>query len=467
MTIRANYMNRLSFLDLAFFITESKDSPKHVAGLFLFKRPARSKQTWVKDFFRELVSHEQVKPPFNHVINFTSLGGPSWKQAPSFDIYDHLFYHSSKKVLSQKQLYAKAARLHEPVMARDKPLWECHIIDNVENNCFALYSKIHHSYADGVTISRWMMQTMNPSANDKETKVFWERESMGKQSQKDKADAQQLFKRLAKANRQWMQIVGGISKLVTQMALEKFGLTKNAVAIPFKASEDTPLIGKASASRQCASTHIDMERIARLRKRTRCTLNHIALTCIDGAIRRYLADFKIHLDRPLSIQMPVNLRSENEQSSGNKIGLVAVDLAPETDDPYTRLREIGFTLRAVRNQVDSVPSIAISQYTAVIAVLLELSDLLGLSNYLPAVSDTLVSNVPGPKQSLYMNGAKLLQLLPISALAPGTQMNITLYSYAGDLWFGLIGTKKVKKLDSLAGYIAEAFDELEKSIEVA
>ncbi|MBT8115013.1 MAG: wax ester/triacylglycerol synthase family O-acyltransferase, partial [Arenicella sp.] len=118
-------MNRLSFLDLAFFITESENSPKHVAGLFLFKKPPRSKPSWVRDFYLELASHDQVKPPFDHLINFKSIGGPSWKQSSSFDIYDHLFYHSSKKVLKQKQLYALAAQLHEPVMDRSIPLWEC------------------------------------------------------------------------------------------------------------------------------------------------------------------------------------------------------------------------------------------------------------------------------------------------------------------------------------------------------
>ncbi|NND82297.1 MAG: wax ester/triacylglycerol synthase family O-acyltransferase [Gammaproteobacteria bacterium] len=457
-------MNRLSFLDLAFFITESTQSPKHVAGLSQFKKPARSGTGWVRKLFEEIIQCDDVKPPFNQVINFKSLGGPSWKKYANFNIKDHVFYHQPEKSLNQAALYELVSGLHVPLLDRSKPLWEYHIIDNLQDNSFAIYGKIHHAYADGVTISRWMMQTMGTSPQDKSLNVFWERDGTGRKSQKDKAAAQDMFKRMLDMNKQWLKAVGGISKLVTQLALESAGLTTNAVAIPFKAREDTPLVGAVSATRQFASANLSMDRISVLRKTTRCTLNHIALTCIDAALHRYLADFDIYLDRPLSIQMPVNLRDKNEKSSGNKIGLVAVDLAPQTDDPYTRLREIGFTLRAVRNQIDGVPGVAVAQFTAVLAVVLELLDMLKLSRYLPAVSDTLISNVPGPPETLYMKGARLKNTLPMSTLAPGTQLNITLYSYAGNLSVGLIATRKVEGLQKLARYIEEAFDDLEASV---
>jgi hypothetical protein len=100
----------------------------------------------------------------------------------------------------------------------------------------------------------------------------------------------------------------------------------------------------------------------------------------------------------------------------------------------------------------------------VLAVLLELVEVLKLDRFLPAVSDTLVSNVPGPKQVMYMEGARLEQSLPVSTLPPGSQMNITLFSYGGTLYFGLVATDKVTALPTLARYIEEAFDELEDSV---
>ncbi len=455
-------MRRLSFLDLVFFITESQASPKHVGGVSIFSKPPGAKKSWVKEFYEDWLSREDVKAPFNYVINFKALGGPAWREDESTDVNEHVFYHSSKRVLSQEALYAMTASLHEPLMDRSKPLWEFHIIDNVAGNRFAIYSKIHHAMADGVTLTRWLNHSLSKDPNKVIATGIWEQPDLGVRKRKKRRE--NLFKGLARSGDQWRQVLVGISKLVTQLALEGAGLTKNAVSIPFKASEKTPLTGEITPERQFASASIDMERLAKLREATRCTLNHVALSCIDGALRRYLLDFGIDFDRPISIQMPVNLRDKSDQVSGNKIGIVLVELAPKTDDPYTRLREIGFTLRAVRNQIDSVPAVAVAQYTATLAVLMELIDILKLNRRLPAISDTLVSNVPGPKDYMYMSGARLEQSLPASTLAPGSQLNITLYSYAGTLYFGLVATDKVENLASLGGYIEEAFEELEEAV---
>ncbi|MGI9288040.1 MAG: wax ester/triacylglycerol synthase domain-containing protein, partial [Pseudomonadales bacterium] len=111
-------MSRLSFIDLAFFITESAASPKHVAGLSVFKKPKGSKADWVTRFHAELQSHDHITPPFNHVIDFKSLRGPSWREVEDVDINDHVIYHNPAKILKAQALYDYVARLHEPLMDR-------------------------------------------------------------------------------------------------------------------------------------------------------------------------------------------------------------------------------------------------------------------------------------------------------------------------------------------------------------
>jgi len=458
-------MSRLSFLDLAFFLTESADSPKHVAGLMIFKKPPGSSAQWVQNLAREFAGFTEPSDPFNKVIDFRSLGGPRWRTAENFSIEDHLFYHRPEKALSERELFEYCSNLHEPLMDRNKPMWEFHIIDRIAGGRFAIYSKMHHAYADGVTMSRWTISSLSTTAKSRTVRAIWSRSGASAAEIDEAVESREaLFERIVRGTRNWRQILAGTTKLTTQLALEQLGLTRNAVALPFRAVEETPLTGPVSADRQFATAHVSMEQIRKIRAMTRCTLNHIALTCIDGALRRYLADRDVELSRPLSIQMPVNLRDENEKVSGNKIGIVLVDLAPSDSDPYTRLREIGFTLRSVRNQIDGVPSIAVAQYTAVLAVLIELIQLIKLDRLLPAIADTLVSNVPGPSKPLYLKGAKMEQMLPISTLPPGNQLNITLYSYSGTLHFGLVATRKVEYLEDLARYIEEAFVELEDAV---
>jgi WS/DGAT/MGAT family acyltransferase len=458
-------MSRLTFLDLAFFLTESEDSPKHVAGLMIFKKPAGSSAQWVHGLAREFGSFDQPVAPFNQVIDFRALGGPRWRTAEEFHLDEHLFYHKPESVLSERDLFSYCSRLHEPVMDRARPMWEFHVIDRVIGGRFAIYSKMHHAYADGVTMSRWIIKSMSETAKAKKLKAIWMPDrKVDREIEEAQDSRERLFDQLIRGTRQWQQVVRGITKLTAQLALEQFGLTRNAVSIPFRATGDTPLTGEASAGRQFATAHVPMERVQRIRSMTRCTLNHVALTCIDGALRRYLADHDVQLDRPLSIQMPVNLRSEDENERGNKIGVVMVDLAPSEADPYARLRDIGFTLRNVRNQVDGVPPVAVAQYTAVLAVLLELMQLFKLHKMLPPIADTLVSNVPGPTRPLYIKGAKLEQMVPISTLLPGMQLNITLYSYSGTLHFGLVATTGMEHLNDLASYIEDSFAELEEAV---
>ena len=94
----------------------------------------------------------------------------------------------------------------------------------------------------------------------------------------------------------------------------------------------------------------------------------------------------------------------------------------------------------------------------------QIAETLKLSTKLPPMGNTLVSNVPGPKDYLYLKGARMEEMHPISTLPPSNLLNITLFSYAGQLTFGLIATDALPGLDHLAGHIDRAFAELEQAV---
>ena len=52
------------------------------------------------------------------------------------------------------------------------------------------------------------------------------------------------------------------------------------------------------------------------------------------------------------------------------------------------------------------------------------------ANYVPAVINIVISNVPGPKTMRYSNGARMLTHFPVSIPAHGSGVNITVQSYA-------------------------------------
>jgi diacylglycerol O-acyltransferase / wax synthase len=94
----------------------------------------------------------------------------------------------------------------------------------------------------------------------------------------------------------------------------------------------------------------------------------------------------------------------------------------------------------------------------------QLAEVLKLSNKMPPMGNTLVSNVPGPRDYMYLKGARMEEMHPISTLPPSNLLNITLFSYADKLFFGLIATDELPSLGKLAEYVDQAFTELEASV---
>lgn len=460
-------MTTLSMMDLAFLLTESDASPKHVGGMMLFRKPANAGKEFVRRTVRQYLGETQdIRAPFNQVISAGLFRPPHWQTDFHFNIDDHLHFHQVEGDDFRDAVYELVGQLHSPKMRRDRPMWEFHVIEGIDPGRFALYVKVHHAYADGMTMARWLAKSLNTSATAKTLAPIWTHLKPGHRTRRDQQTRPFLDHVITAASRSgsYMRAALGLSKLSTQLGLELANLTKNAVAVPFKATPNTPLNGQVPAGRQIATASVPMERIGRLRRHTRSTLNHIALTCIDGALHQYLQSCNADIDQPITIQMPVNLRQDGDDSLGNKIGIVLVELASKTTDPYERLREIGFTLRNVRYQIDGVPAGSIVAYTILLGSLALVAETLNLGDVLPPLGHTLVSNVPGPSEALYLKGARLEEMYPISTLTPNNHLNITLFSYDGRLHFGLVASSAMPDLGRLGEYIHDAFSELEQAV---
>jgi WS/DGAT/MGAT family acyltransferase len=463
-------MSRLSLLDLAFFIAENEASPKHVAGLHIHQIPTGGGAGFAKQLYEEFLEHTDVQPPFDQVIHFLSAGlMPSWGTAETVDLSQHVFFHKLKAGHNDREaLYALAAQLHEPMLDRSRPLWEVHVIAGLRDKRFAIYYKMHHAVADGITMTRWGVESLRTDPDDTAVTPVWtldhsRRAGFRHKKRLDQQVAGTVWKQLTANSKRAV----GIGRLTAMLALEAVKLTKNAIALPFMASGATPFTGNATPGRQFATAAVPMARIDAIRKVARATLNHVALTCLDGAMHRYLADEGVALDRPITIQMPVNLRREGEKAGGNKIGIILVDLSPPTDDAYVRLRNVGYSLRNVRAMIDAVAPEAVETYTILTGLLGQIAGTLKLADVITPMGNTLVSNVPGPDHRLYLKGAPLLEMHPMSTLPATHLLNITLFSYAGTLYFGLIATDALPNLGRLAAYVDEEIAALEAAVGIA
>ena len=92
-----------------------------------------------------------------------------------------------------------------------------------------------------------------------------------------------------------------------------------------------------------------------------------------------------------------------------------------------------------------------------------ITTLLGLGEKLPAYN-LVISNVPGPREHLFWNGARLEGIYPASIVLHGQAVNITLVSYAGQLDFGIIACRRsLPHVQRLLDHLEESLQELEEA----
>ena len=73
----------------------------------------------------------------------------------------------------------------------------------------------------------------------------------------------------------------------------------------------------------------------------------------------------------------------------------------------------------------------------------------------------VISNVPGPRQPLYLAGGVVKHYYPVSTVADGIGLNMTVQSYLDNLDFGLLACRElVPDLWELCDLLPAALDEL-------
>lgn len=178
-----------------------------------------------------------------------------------------------------------------------------------------------------------------------------------------------------------------------------------------------------------------------------------------GALRRYLAERDALPAKPLVAALPVAL---DDASSGNALGAILVGLATDEPDPAVRLRRIKASGTAAKNNLQGRDPMAVAALSATVAAPLGMSYVPG-SSALNQGFNLIISNVPGPKDPLYWEGAKLAGLYPVSVPLDGQALNITVTSYADHMEFGLTGCRRaVPHLQHLLTFLEDSLVELEE-----
>ena len=455
---------RVSPVDAAWLILEGRDTPMHVGGLFEFTNPPDAPPDYLRQELERMRSEHTIPRPWNLKLIEGPVVGPRlplMREDDDIDLDYHVRHSALPKPGGQRELGILVSRLHSHQLDLHRPLWELHLIEGLEENRFAMYLKMHHSLIDGVSGMRLILRTLSTDPDVRGLQAFWTIGEGSKSAREASGNSSSsLLGRVARAMSESAETVGGLSRAAVQLGNARFG--DSELSAPYSAP-DSLLGGRLGGQRRFATQQYDLALIKRLAKAAGGTLNDIVLYLSSTALRRYLLEHGKVPTRSLTAGIPVNLREADDESAGTAVGMVIAQLATNVADPRQRLNKIKRATAEAKKHLASLPPAARTPYTLLMSAPYLTGLMAGLGGRAPVPFNVAISNVPGPPERLYYNGARLDAMFPLSLLTHGSALNITCVSYAGTLNFGFTGARDtLPHLQRLAPYMREALDELQE-----
>ena len=451
-------MTGMSLIDLAFLLVETDSSPKHVAGLQIFRKPSGAATDYL-DHLLKIWLASSVSRPFNQVPAYRLGQLPHWEDAPDFNLGDHIFRHHLTAPGGRRQLTNLVGELHSVRLRTNRPPWECHVLDGLAGGRFAVYFKIHHAYGDGHRIDGWLGRPMSRRKREFPKFAYWQSPD-GSEQAIEVGPLSEL--------RQQLAAIPGISAMGLRQGLKWLGVGRNGAAPPFSAPR-TVLNARLGPSRSLALLRFPLSQLRKIAQPHACTVNDVVLTLCSRALTAYLARRGNLPAQPLVAQVPVSLRSDSEQeSAGNRVTLALVTLAGQHADPIEQMLAVHKACNDAKAEVHGISTMAMKGYTNLLAGSVLVAEAVGLGMSLPPLGNVLISNVPGDPHRHYMGSATLLEAYPVSTLMPSVALNITVYSYAGSLFVGVVCDREVlRDIPRLASLMRRAYRELVFAIDPA
>lgn len=459
-------MKRLTPLEGAWLLLESRDTPMHVGALYEFTRPADAGPNYLQDMLAGMRAQMDIPQPWNLRLVDGPLVGhklPLLREDHDIDLDYHLRHSALPEPGGQRELGVLISRLHSYQLDLYRPLWEFHLIEGLEGGeRFAIYLKMHHSLIDGVSGIRMAMRTMSSDPDDREMPAFW---TIGEGSKPPHSESEgegtgaNALASIAGAAGGGLGALAALGRAGAALGIATF--EDRPLSAPYSAP-DSALGGQLGGQRRFATQQYDLERLKGLAATAGCTLNDLVLYLSSTAIRRYLTEHGKLPGRSLTGGVPVNLREAGDESTGTEIGFLVAELATNVADPAERLATIAASTAQAKEHQQRLPKAARTPYTLLLQGPYMAGLMAGLGGRAPIPFNLAISNVPGPSEPLYFNGARLEAMAPVSLLTHGNALNITCLSYAGTLNFGLTGARDtLPHLQRLAVYMGEGLEEID------
>ena len=464
-------INRLAPEDARILRLESSAIAGHTCKVAVVE-PGPDGRISVGDLRAHVAARLDRAPRCRQRVVFTplGLGAPAWVDDEGFDIDEHVVRADAggaKRPIGYDRFVRHAGELMGTRLDHDRPLWRLDVFQLNEGRT-GLVMRIHHAMADGISALRigedllWEPdpQTQPPPAHPE----TW---SPQRQPSGLRLAADGVAERLGDAGRAVADAAGSVARprqllrWLRETAREPGALIREMTPL----GNSSPLDLHIGPDRELAFADAALDDLKRIehavgdRIGRHVTVNDVVMAAVAGGLRRWL-EGRGETGADMRAQIPVSMhgRDEGPGQLSNLDSFIYVDLPLDEDDPVRRLERInGETVdRKLHHDADSLYRFfhGLSHVSPLYREAMKLAA--G-----PREFSLSVSNVPGPRQPVYVLGGEVSDLHSIAEPADRHALRVSAVSLDGTMHIALCtDPEALTGLDRLATGIEESVAEL-------
>ena len=378
-------------------------------------------------------------------------GGADWVTDADFQIHAHVRRVALPGKADQAELEEFVSDLASTALDPSRPLWQFHYIENYVGGP-VIVQRIHHCYADGIALVQVFLSLTDKSPEPPPAALDparWRRKQVEKSS---------VFRRLMEPARDglglaahWTRKLVGEGMRVIQdpdragyYADEVTGLAKELVhSLSLENDPKTLLKGKLGVRKRVAwAEPLPLDEVKALSKVLGCTVNDLLIATVTGSLNSYLVEKgeKPNAATEIRATVPVNLRPlEHAKELGNHFGLVFLSMPVGERNPLRRVRLISERMDELKSGRQATVAFGLLGALGMGPSVLQKPALELLSDK----ATTVLTNVPGPQQPLYLAGQRVKEMMFWVPQNGSIGMGISIFSYDGQVFFGVIADRKL------------------------
>lgn len=423
--------------DILFVAGETNNVYHHTAGLVILDTSHCPRFSF--DYLKKnVIERIREVPHFRWKLHQVPMGLdlPYWVEDENFS-YDNHFKRIALPSPGDRQALAEVvAHLYSRHLDRSKPLWEIWFIEGLAGGKYAIVQKLHHCMMDGQGASKLgeLLCDFEPDASPRPVDASISGARAGAVPDRwhlTTATALHL------AGFPWAAY-RSLADMVRPKILEQFRPRSNR-SPPKPQTPMTRFNGDIGAERGFIFGSVSLDDIKTVRKAFDVSVNDVLLALVSTALRHYLLTRDELPVLSLRTGMPVSLRSDDDDEISNRVTQASVTLATDVADPIARLQAISADCAQVKQLVRGggkgfieliqiMPPLLVSAMMAATTPE-QTSQMLG--------SNLIISNVHGSDKPMYIAGARLETMYPMSIITPGMGINFTCVSYMGQVDVGV------------------------------